>query len=329
MKELVLGAHDAGQRLDRYLRKLLPRIALGTIFKHLRNGVIRIDGRKVAGDLRIQGGMRLQLGLPDDVLPAEAPPAADPPAPTRGEPVAPPLREARRAGAARPAVAARDGEPRIVRKDDTFLVVSKPAGLAVHGGSGVMHSVVDWLGAQRVGVRSNVFKPAPAHRIDRGTSGLLLIGLTPAGQRQLTKAFRDGAVTKVYHAVVHGVPKERTGVIAAALLVDKDADRRDAKVRVDPRGQSARTEYEVVRSSHHYALLAVRPREGRQHQIRAHLAHLGHPILGDHRYGSVADTGKGFLLHCSELTFPHPLTGKPVHCTDPLPASFLTLFEPE
>lgn len=314
MREVTITEHEVGQRLDRYLRKLLPRVPLGAIFRHLRHGAIRVDGRKVPGDTRLVRGMHVQLSLPDADL-AAAGPAADPQA-------APMVTSPQ-------VVFPVEWTPRIVRKEDPFLVIAKPAGLAVHGGSGIQHSVVDWLATQRVGVRTGTWKPAPAHRIDRGTSGLLLIGLVPDALRKLVEAFRTGKVKKVYHAVVHGIPKETRGAITAPLLVDPAADRRDAKVVVDPKGLPAHTEYDVARTARHMALLRLVPREGRQHQIRAHLAHLGHAIVGDRRYGSVADMGRGFLLHASEMTFPHPVTGKPITVTDPLPPTFLQLMAPE
>ena len=317
MHEHVITEHEASQRLDRFLRKLLPDLPLGAIFKHLRQGSIRVDERKVDGALRLEPGMRVQLRRLDLAASAAARPGSAVAAAAAAAGPLPP---------AGPNSGGAAEAPRVVHHDEAFLVVAKPAGLAVHGGSGITHSVVDWLANQPFGVRSGTFRPAAAHRIDRGTSGLLLIGLTPHALRMLTAAFRDGAVKKVYHAVVGGVPKQRTGSIAAPLLVDQEADHRGAKVRVDARGQSAHTDYEVVRSRGGMTLIKVMPREGRQHQIRAHLAHLGHPIVGDRRYGARAGAGKGFLLHCSELTFPHPVTAEPMRFVAPLPPAFTQLF---
>lgn len=306
MREITLTEHEAGQRLDRYLRKLLRTVPLSAIFRLVRNGSILVNGAKVAGDLRLLPGMRVQLRLPDADL---ATATAD-------------------AGEAAPPAQARAPEftPRIVKQDEHLLVLDKPPGLSVHGGTGQQHSVVDWLKAQRFGVRTTTFAPAPAHRLDRGTSGLLLVGLTPDALRSLTAAFRDGKVKKVYHAVVHGIPAPKRGSIRAALRTQTSPDGLGPKVVVAADGDPATTDYDVGRTTRTFALLRIEPHEGRQHQIRAHLAHLGHPIAGDRRYGSAADMGRGFLLHASELTFPHPRTGKPLNVKLPVPDSFLSLF---
>lgn len=311
MEEIVLTENEAGLRLDRYLRKLLRAVPLSAIHRHLRQGRIRVNGSPVPPELRLVPGMRLQLDLPkQDVAPS---PPAVPAAPAARTAVAPPNQP----------------QPRIVHQDEQLLVISKPAGLAVHAGSGQRWTVDDWLSTQRAGVRTGTFRPAAAHRLDRGTSGLLVIGLLPDALRALTAAFRAGKVDKTYWAIVHGVPAQRLGSVVAPLYVDPRADRRDPKVLVDERGQPARTDYEVLRTGRHLALLKVVPREGRQHQIRVHLASIGHPIVGDDRYGSVADVGQGFLLHAGELRLPHPRTGRSVTFSDPMPAHYHRLLMPD
>jgi RluA family pseudouridine synthase len=210
-----------------------------------------------------------------------------------------------------------------VHQDADVLVISKPPGLAVQPGSGRENEhLVAWLDQQRLGTRSATFAPSPAHRLDRGTSGLVAIGLTPEGLRGLTAAFRDDLVQKVYLAVVERVPEAAQGTIDAPLLLRTDATKKEPKVIVDPRGKPARTDYEVLQRGRRTALLRLVLHTGRTHQIRAHLAHLGHPIVGDARYGAKGRESEGFLLHAAELTFPHPRSGEPVHCVDPAPASF-------
>lgn len=313
MREIELTAAEAGQRFDRWLRKALRAVPLGAIMRHLRQGDIRLDGRKADGGARLAAGMKVQLRLPDADLAGLA--AAAPPG--------------RGAGGARPGAAPRAGglppelAPRIVFRDEDVLVIDKPPGLAVVPGTGRENvHLVAWLDAQGFGVRTATFAPAPAHRLDRGTSGLVAIGLSPRGLRGLAAAFRDDRVQKVYLAVVHGAPAADAGTIDAPLRVRTDAGKHEPKVVVDPAGQSARTDYEVLERAARTTLLRLVLHTGRTHQIRAHLRHLGHPIVGDHRYGSPARAGAGFLLHAAELGFPHPATAEPVHCVSQVPPRF-------
>lgn len=324
MQEITLTDAEAGQRLDRYLRKLMPKVPLGAIFRMLREGSIRVDGKKAGGDLRLTAGMKVTLRVPDaDVKRAPAPqPAAEDDDPLDALHPDDVPRAADRAATSRLV-------PKIVWRDEQVLVLSKPAGLAMHPGTKQDHTLVSWLAAQRFGVRTATFAPAPAHRLDRGTSGLVVVGLTPDALRALTAAFRSAEIQKVYFAVVHGVPAEKQGSVIASLWQDPKADPREAKVVVDQRGASARTDWEVVKHNRRMAMLKVVPHSGRQHQIRAHLAHIGHPIVGDQRYGSVAEVGLGFLLHAGELSFPHPADGKIARHSDPIPREFHRLFDPE
>lgn len=329
MQEILLTDAEAGQRFDRYLRKLLPAVPLGAIFRLLRQGDIRIDGKKCKGDVRTTAGMKVSIRLPA----AEIRQAPSPiPAERRGDGSSPDLLDLLPSPDLGPASSRSANalpQPRIVFRDEQVLVVSKPAGLAIHPGTKQEHSLTGWLQTQRLGVRTATFAPAPAHRLDRGTSGLVVIGLTPDALRGLTAAFREATVQKVYFAVVHGVPARPQGSVVAPLWQDPNADPRGAKVLVDERGSPSRTDYEVIKQSRHMTLLRVQPHSGRQHQIRAHLSHIGHPIVGDHRYGSIAEVGRGFCLHAGELSFPHPGTGKMVRFSDPMPREFHRLMDPE
>ena len=294
MNEIELTTAEDGQRLDRYLRKLLPDTPLGTIFKMLRVGHIRIDGNKARQDLRLVAGMRVTL--PSSLAPASS---------------------------ATPAGKAAGLAPRIVHQDDDLLVVDKPAGLAAQPGSGHEHNLVTWLDAQAFGVRTATFRPAPAHRLDRFTSGLMVIGLSPAAARALPAAFGADQIAKGYVAVVDGLLKPPRGTIDAPLLLRENARHHQPKVSVDERGKHARTDYEVLEQGPHCALVKLTLHTGRTHQIRVHLAHVGHPVRGDRRYGSVSELGHGvFLLHAAELALPHPVTGERLHFSSPVPEHF-------
>lgn len=304
--EFCVDAQQVGMRLDRLLRKLFPNVALSAVFAWLRKGKVRVDGQRAAGALRLQLGMRLSLPgseLPSNELPANERPAA--------------------------ALVPSELAPAVVHRDTDLLVLNKPAGLAAQPGTGrAGRNVVDWLQGYCPECRSATFTPAPAHRLDAQTSGLLAVGLTPLGSRGLAAAFRDGQAHKTYFALVQGVPAVRAGCIDAPLLVCHAAQARERKVVVDPKGQASATEYEVVELRRSAALLKLRPLTGRMHQLRAHLAHLGHPILGDVRYGAKPLPTRRFLLHAAELELPHPSTGARVRFVAPLPADFVNAAAP-
>ena len=294
-RELRIGHADADQRLDRYLRKLLSHVPLGAIFKHLRAGRIRVDGKKAKPELRLQEGMVLQLrlGTKDLQTVQQAPD--------------------RRSASPR-APASRGPRPTVVYRDDDVLVVDKPAGMAVQGSQrGGGDSLVAWLDHKAYGMRSQTFAPAPAHRLDRDTSGLVAIGLSPRGLRGLTAAFREGQAHKTYLAVVHGRPDPSEGTITAPLELIAGAQSHEPKVEVSEHGKDAVTDFETVATVGEgdatQSLVRCWPRTGRTHQIRAHLAFLGCPIVGDRRYGSPLRRGR-FLLHAEQLVLPHPVRDK-------------------
>lgn len=298
---------EAGQRLDRYLRKLLRTVPLGAIMKHLRAGSVRVDGDRAKGSLRLVAGMTVELRLPEaDLAAIEA--------------------RAGVAGAAPRAAAAdtawRGQPPRVIHADADVLVVHKPAGMAAHAGSGhAGDTLTDWLARSQRGLRTATFAPAPAHRLDRGTSGLVAIGLTPAGLRGLVAAFRDGLAKKAYFAVVDGSPSDDRGEVDAPLLTVEGGSSSRPKVVVDAaRGKPARTRFSVLRRGRRSALVRLEPQQGRTHQLRAHMLHLGHPIRGDRRYGGTP--GARLMLHAGELELPHPVSGERLRCVDPLPADF-------
>ena len=237
-REIEITASEADQRLDRYLRKLLREVPLGAIFKHLRAGRIRIDGKKCKPELRLAAGMRIELRLP----------AAD---------IATGRRRASQAQAPAKIIGRSYARIRIVYRCDDVLVVDKPAGVTVQGGAPGDDSVVGWLDHKRYGVRTATFAPAPAHRLDRETSGLLAIGLSPRGLRGLTAAFRDGAVDKIYVAVTEGCPVDPAGSIDVPLLEVEAARRDQPKVRAGMAGRPARTDYRVLRGRDELALLQL------------------------------------------------------------------------
>ena len=303
MVEIEIGADDAGQRADRWLRRFLPNAPLALVHRLLRQGAVRQRSQRLrAADHLDASIVELELA---------------------------PARLAELRGSPRPPVARAPVSVvlRIVHEDDALLVVDKPGGLAVQPGSGLGEEhLLAWIDAHVAGTRDprSTFRPAPAHRIDRGTSGLVLIGKTAAAARALAAAFREHRVRKTYLAVVRGAPVPTSGVIDLPLDVrDRGAGAR--KSEVAKRGRDARTEYRTLRSASTWTLLEVVIETGRTHQIRAHLAAIGHPIAGDDRYGTVAqravrDLPRGRIgLHAAQLAFAHPITGVGLSVAAPLP----------
>jgi 23S rRNA pseudouridine1911/1915/1917 synthase len=255
--------------------------------------------------------------------------------------------------APRPALAVRKGdtiridrpapiEPEVPREfsvlagDEHFLAIDKPAGLPMHTTAKFWKNTLVALLRERYPDEQLQI----CHRIDRETSGVLLVARSPAAASFLKRAFASRAVKKTYLALVHGVPEPASGVIDAPMrLLDT---RTRIKMGVEPDGLPAVTRYRVERTFAHHALVEAAPETGRQHQIRVHLAHIGHPIVGDKLYGGgeqafmdYCDSGltaellerfdglPRHALHASRIVFPHPATREPVTVSSPLPRDLL------
>jgi len=298
MSELTIHKDDGGQRLDRFLRKLLPGATLAHVFKLLRQGRVRVNGTKATGKHRLAEGDRVAIGVDDAVWDQ-----------LRGRP-------GQHRGAARPL--------ELVYADEHIVIVDKPAMVPVHGGSGLGDDhIAGRLLAQLGPAESLTFQPAPVHRLDRETSGVLVCGRTAEGSRALSQLFRSREVEKRYVALVESCPDPRSGVIDVPLSRRQHAARDEPKVVVDREaGKPARSRYRVVREWRATALVEVELETGRTHQIRAHLAWLGHPIVGDARYGGRHVRGGRIFLHASRVAFVHPLTGREVVAESPVPEEF-------
>ncbi|HEY8108592.1 MAG TPA: RluA family pseudouridine synthase [Patescibacteria group bacterium] len=207
-------------------------------------------------------------------------------------------------------------EPSVLIDEPDFAVVDKPAGLSVHPGAGRPDgTLLDWLAAN-VPETGSLERHGLVHRLDKDTSGALLVAKTPEAAAALSKQFKDRSVQKTYLALVRGVPAEPAAELDAPIA-RHHADRKKFAVRPD--GKESLTAYEVAETPPGYALLEVRPKTGRTHQIRVHLAALGNPIVGDATYGSTERGPGRQFLHAAKLTFKHPRTGKSVTVSAPLP----------
>lgn len=303
-----VSAADAGQRLDRWFKKHYPALGHGGLQKLLRKGQVRVDGRRAKASHRLEAGQVVRV-----------PPISEEKAsagPTGG--YTPDTAEAEALRAA------------VLYRDDRILVIDKPAGLAVQGGSGTHKHLDAMLDALRFGAEE---RPRLVHRLDKDTSGVLVLARDAAAARALTRAFRDGAVRKLYWAAVAGVPKPRAGQID--LPLGKSGGKGREKMYADAEdAEEALTVFATVAAAgKNAAWLALRPVTGRTHQLRAHCAAIGHPILGDGKYGgkkafpAIDGLPGRLLLHAREIALPDPVDGTTHRIAAPPPGHLLEAWQ--
>ena len=305
----VVAPGEADMRLDRWFRLHFPELGHGHLQKLLRTGQVRVDGR------RAKAGARLPVGAEIRV-----PPLGERKAAGKGEGKPPP-------GTPRPKAAPSDADIAFIRslvlyRDDDVIAIDKPPGLAVQGGTGTRRHVDGMLEGLRFDAPE---APRLVHRLDRDTSGVLLLGRSRAAAAALGRVFKGREVRKLYWAIVVGVPDPRSGRIE--LPVTKLPGKAGEKMAVDEaEGQRAVTYYRVMESAgRRLAWVALWPQTGRTHQLRVHCAAVGWPILGDGKYGGQAAfiAGDGLSrklhLHARALALPHPATGAPLIVRAPLP----------
>lgn len=330
IETIVVDGDEAGMRLDRWFKEHYPGLGFGQLQKLVRTGQVRIDGGRVKTSTRLAAGQSVRIPpLPVDGRGGGGSAGADPWAGADGDEAAGerPARAGRRS-------AGDEGEDRTARgygtlgipdaaaylrnlmiyEDAEIFVFNKPSGLAVQGGSGLTRHVDGMLEAFR---DSKDQKPRLVHRIDRDTSGVLVVARTRSAATKLTAAFRERSTKKVYWALVRGVPKPRQGRIST-FLVREGGD--SERMRVAKQGEEdavhAVTYYAVVdQAAQKLAWLSFRPVTGRTHQLRAHAAHIGHPIVGDPKYFDVQNwelpggIQNRLHLHARRIIIPHPKGG--------------------
>jgi 23S rRNA pseudouridine955/2504/2580 synthase len=292
VRKVRIDSETAGQRLDNYLRRQLPGVPKGRVHRLLRRGEVRINGGRVRGDYRLQAGDEVRI---------------------------PPARIRAPGDAPEPAWAARLAE-RVLFEDRRLLVIDKPSGTAVHGGSGVSHGAIELLRF----ARPDLAELSLVHRLDRETSGCLVLAKKRGALRELHEQFRAGTVEKNYLALVAGDWQLGEQVIEAPLYVQhRQGGERHVVVRDD--GKPAATRMRLVRRADGFSLLQCQPLSGRTHQIRVHARECGHPLVIDDRYGdATANTRAGELglrrlfLHAQSIAFPDD-SGNELHFTSPLP----------
>jgi 23S rRNA pseudouridine955/2504/2580 synthase len=296
--------HSAGQRVDNFLARLLKGVPKSHIYRIVRSGEVRLNGRRVGPEARLTAGDTVRV---------------------------PPVRTAARDVTAR---RPRPLTPPILYEDDDVLAIDKPGGLAVHGGSGIAHGLIESLRVARPDARFLEL----VHRLDRDTSGVLLVAKRRSALTALHRMLRDGAIDKRYLVLVRGRWRDERRTVRLPLhkYSTREGERR---VRVDEdAGRDAVTTFRRVKSWREHdppmALLGAELLTGRTHQIRVHLAHLGFPLAGDAKYGDfawnreLARAGlKRMFLHAERLTFSHPSTGEPVQLVAPLPDDLQTFLD--
>ena len=313
MEEIRIGPDDAGQRLDRFLRKYLRGAALPTIYKMIRTRQVALNGKKGRPEKRLEPGDVVTL-YPADRRMGDL----------RGK-------ERERRNVSAPALD-------VLYEDDDVLAVAKPPFLLVHEGRDAGEAtLMDSVEAYLPPAGARTFRPNLAHRIDRLTSGVVLVGKSAEGLRGLTRQLRKRKLEKVYLALVRGDVEAEAGEIAAPIARGAVIDSDRLRVTVEEGGKASRPLFRVLARHAGLTLLEARPKTGRTHQIRAHLAHVGHPVLGDPTYGDGAlnDQMKGRhglwrqWLHAFSVRFQHPVRGQTVEVSAPLPEDLIRVLDGE
>lgn len=289
--EFTATTVEARQRLDMVLSARLPHLSRSRIQALVKAGHATLAGAVAKSSEIVRTGDAVRLD-------EQAPP---PPAGARPEEI--PLS--------------------ILHEDSGLVVVDKPAGMVVHIGAGheegtLVNALLHHAGSLSTG--SEAHRPGIVHRLDKETSGCIVVAKNDSVHAALSDAFAGRLVKKTYLAVVRGTPRHRKGTIDQPVG-RHPVHRQRMTVRKPPNGREAVTDYEVLASREGWSLIACMPRTGRTHQIRVHLTHLGHPIAGDPLYGRRDGFGR-HLLHAWRLEFAHPSTGEILRCTAPVPSDF-------
>lgn len=287
---IEVAEEEAGQRIDNYLLARLKGVPKSHVYRIMRSGEVRINGKRVEASQRVAAGDRIRI---------------------------PPVRMAER----EEQVPAPHFKLPILYEDEAFLAIDKPAGLAVHGGSGVAHGVIESLRAIRPGARFLEL----VHRLDRDTSGVLLVAKKRSGLTALHEILRAREIDKRYLVGVAGRFRNEMQRVSAALAKRVTAGG-DKRVSVSADGQEAETVFRRIARGPEFSLLEAELLTGRTHQIRVHLAHLRHPVLGDDKYGDfelnkrLRKAGlKRMFLHARSLAFAHPVSGEAMTLESALP----------
>jgi len=286
--QLIVEGDEAGQRLDQLLSRRLPEYSRSRIQEWIKSGLVLVDGKAA----RASHTVRLHEAV--DVTPADPPPLH---------------------------AVAEEIPLSILYEDADVVAIDKPAGMIVHAGAGVHSGTVVNALLHRFGALSDVggaLRPGIVHRLDRYTSGVLLVAKNDAAHHALAAQFSGRRIEKVYLALVHGVLQQETGRIERPI--SRDPVHRTRMTARLPEGRAAWSEYRVLRRFERFTYVEVRIGTGRTHQIRVHLSSIGHPVAGDPLYGAPRDPAHDrYFLHAHRIRFARPADGQQVTVESPLP----------
>ena len=304
----TISPADADIRLDRWFKNEYPDLSFGQLSKLLRTGQIRIGGKRVKGNARLQVGDIIRIPPLNIAAHPRSKKWSKPQKPLNKKDI-------------------QEIQNMVIYQDKDLIALNKPAGLAVQGGSGTTRHIDGLLGA--FGGASGAGKPKLVHRLDKDTSGVLVVAKTAPSARELTKAFREKKCHKIYWALIRGVPKILEGKIDAALMKGSSGGAKE-KIHITDDGKKAVTYYKVLdTASPEASWVALVPKTGRTHQLRAHMAHIGHPIIGDGKYGGADAHISGLAgklhLHAAALSLPRN-KADPLRLTAKLPDHMVESF---
>ena len=306
VRQFTVQADDEGVRLDRWFKRHLPEVGFATVSRWARTGQIRVDGKRAAPEDRLAAGQVLRVPPGGAALERKTGPVRV----TLGE------------------AQIEQAEAMVLTRDRAAIVLNKPPGLATQGGTGTREHVDGLLDA----FADTGPRPRLVHRLDKDTSGVLLIARTPGSAAFFSKRFSTRSARKIYWALVAGVPDIEDGLIELSLAKQPGSGGEKMMVDESQQGLSARTRYRVLdRAGNRAAWVELQPLTGRTHQLRVHMAAIGHPIIGDGKYGGPESFLTGSIsrkmhLHARRLIIDHP-DGTPLDVTAPLPTHFAASME--
>jgi 23S rRNA pseudouridine1911/1915/1917 synthase len=289
-----LAADKDGERLDVFVTRRLPSLTRSRVQRLIEEGSVQVAGQRAKSSLRLDEGAAVTV---------EVPPLAE----AEAQPEAIPLD--------------------ILYEDSDLLVVIKPPGMTVHPSpwhttSTLVNAVLAHC-SDLSGI-GGVARPGIVHRLDRDTSGVILVAKNDAAHNGLAKQLKERSVQKTYVALVEGTPRPPEGIIDAPIARDP---RNRKRMTIVEGGRESETAYRVLERFRGYSLVEVRPKTGRTHQIRVHLTAIGHPIVGDRLYGKASPFVSRQFLHAQRIAFTHPRTGAPMEFEAPLPADLTRALE--